>query len=333
MRNYWVRFGCFLTGYNYRIVMNSSEIAVKAVKRYTSAILIVCILWAFIGYVFTERYLHANLIGSIFGALILVFIIVQVERQIILSIKPTKALYISRGLIAVMMAIIGTIIIDQIIFKEDIELEKATFIQRRVDILLPAKTGQLQKQINDLDSAIKDKEVQLQQLTIEIGKQPNITVYNTQVTSKTVSTTIPDSITGKPKTVVTTNPQKILVSSSVPNPQAALIDPLQKSIDTLRSYKMGKDAALLDIRPSLEKEISAKVGFLDELEVMFSLITKSSVALIVWFIWFFFLMGLELLVLVGKINEKEDDYGRTIQHQMDLQIHKLELFARTAKQG
>ena len=60
MKNWWIRFGCFLTGYNYSIVRNSSEVAAKTVKRYTSAMLIVCILWAFIGYCFTRRYLHGG---------------------------------------------------------------------------------------------------------------------------------------------------------------------------------------------------------------------------------------------------------------------------------
>ena len=75
MNNWWIRFGCFLTGYNYAIVRNSSEVAAKAVKRYTSALLIVCLLWSFIGYSFAERYLESVLIGSIVGAIIAVVII------------------------------------------------------------------------------------------------------------------------------------------------------------------------------------------------------------------------------------------------------------------
>src|SRR5687768_5264852 len=152
MRRWWVKFGCFLTGYNYTIVRNSSEVTAKAVKRYTSAMIIVCIIWSFIGYVFTDRYLHGGRNGSIIGALVMIVIIVQIERQIILSINPSKLLYISRALIATMMAIIGAIIIDQIIFKEDIELEKITSIEERVKKALPPKTEELRAQILTLDS-------------------------------------------------------------------------------------------------------------------------------------------------------------------------------------
>jgi len=154
MKNWWIRFGCFLTGYNYGIVRNSSEVSAKAVKRYTSALMIVCILWSFIGYSFINRYVHGGTWGSLIGASLFVIIIIQIERQIILSINPTKWLYIFRGVIAIMMAIIGAIIIDQIIFKEDIDLEKITFIEARVKKALVPKTEELRNQIANLDTAV-----------------------------------------------------------------------------------------------------------------------------------------------------------------------------------
>ncbi|MEO8960887.1 MAG: DUF4407 domain-containing protein [Ginsengibacter sp.] len=330
MKNWWVRFGCFLTGYNYGIVRNSSEVAAKTVKRYTSAMLIVCILWAFIGYVFTDRYLHGGQFGSIVGAILLVVIIIQIERQIILSINPTFWLYLARGIIACTMAIIGAIIIDQIIFKEDIELEKITSIEERVRKALPPKTEELRNQITALDSAINKKEEERLNLISDIEKRPTTKVFSTQSAVTTEKRTIIDSITGKPIIIERTSPQMVTTTSNVPNPQIGLIAPLEQSISDLRIQKLSKDSALLNVRPALEKEISSKVGFLDELEVMYRLITRSNVALIVWLLWFFFLFGLEMLVLISKVNEKETDYEKTVKHHMDLQVRKLEAFAKAA---
>lgn len=331
MKNWWIRFGCFLTGYNYNIVRNSSEVAAKAVKRYTSAMVIVCILWAFIGYVFTDRYLHGGKVGSIAGAILLIIIIVQIERQIILSIDPSKWLYVARGVIAVMMAIIGTIIIDQIIFKEDIELEKITSIEERVKKALPPKTEELKSQIAALDSAIEKKEKERLQLISDVEKNPTSKVFSTQAVIKSEKRTSIDTLTGKPVITEKSSPQSVTTISNVPNPQIALIQPLEKTIADLRIQKSSKDSALLNVRPALEQQISSKVGFLDELEIMFNLLKRSNVALIVWLIWFFFLFGLEMLVLISKINEKENDYEKTVKHHMNLQLRKLDAFAKAAE--
>lgn len=333
LKNWWIKFGCFLTGYNYQIVNASSEVAAKAVKRYTSAMLIVCILWAFIGFVFTERYLHGGILGSIAGAIILMVVIIQIERQIILSINPSGWLYLSRGIIASMMAIIGAIIIDQIIFKEDIELEKITYIEERVKTALPPKTEELRNIIAKLDTAIAQKETERAALISDVEKNPTSRVISTQAITVSNKKTTIDSVTGKPTTVESTKPTTVATTSNVPNPKIALIAPLEQTIADLRTQKASKEAELINVRPALEKQISSKVGFLDELEVMYKLITRSNVALVVWFIWFFFLFGLEMLVLIGKMNEKENDYERTVKHQMSLQMQRLDVLAKRVQEA
>jgi hypothetical protein len=328
MKNWWIRFGCFMIGYNYSILKNCSEVSAKAVKRYTSAVLIVCLLWSFIGFTFTSRYLQGGIIGSLFGAIIFISVIVQIERQIILSINPSLLLYASRGVIAAMMALIGAIIIDQIIFKEDIELEKITFIEDRVTKALGPKTEVLRNQIDKLDTAILKKEIERSILIDDVSKNPTTKVFSSQPVLKSEKTTRRDSATNRDITVENTLPVTVTISSNVANPKISLITPLEETIKNLRKQKSEKDSLLLNIRPTLEKEISSKVGFLDELEVMYSLISRSGVALCVWLIWFFFLFGLEMLVLLSKANEKETDYEKVIKHHMQLQLKKLDLFAK-----
>lgn len=328
MKNWWIKFGCFLTGYNYDIVRNSSEISVKAVKRYTAAILIVCILWAFIGYSFTNRYLRGGEIVSCFGALIFVIIIIQIERQLILSINPSKSLMIARGVIAFMMAIIGSVIIDQIIFKEDIELEKITFIEERVKKAIEPKTKDLRDQIDQINKAILEKETERLTLIDDISKNPNMTVFSTQAVTTNVRSSAEDPETGKPVTVEKTSPVIVTTRSNTPNPKIQMIPSIEKTITELRNKKTEKETALINIRPKLEKDISSKVGFLDELKVMHSLLSQSVAAFMIWILWFLFLLGLEMLVLISKKSEKENDYERTVQHHMNLQFKKLDLFAK-----
>ena len=332
MHNWWIRFGCFLTGYNYNIVNASSEVAAKAVKRYTSALLIVGTVWAFIGYMFTSRYLHGGTWGSVAGAVIMVLIIIQVERQIILTVTPSKWLYFFRGLIAIMMAILGAIIIDQIIFKEDIELEQVSLIDEKVNKILPAKTADLRQQIIDIDSTITAKEAERLALMNDISKNPTIQSVTTQTVPLTVTNSVTDSLKNTRTTdrIVNANSRTV---SSIANPKMSFIQPLDMQIEGLRKRKNNLDSNLLALRPMVEKEIREKVGFLDELKVMYKLISESNIAMTVWFLWFFFLLGLEMFVLISKTSEKKNDYEETVLHQMNIQMKKLKLLENASERN
>lgn len=332
LRNWWIRFGCFLTGHNYAIVHNSSEVAAKSVKRYTSAMLIVCILWSFVGYTFTKRYLEGSVLACIAGAVIAVVIIVQIERQIILSMHPSKGLFIFRGCLALMMSILGAVIIDQIILKQDIELEKISYVTEKVDALLPSKTKELKDQIFSTDSTIIAKETERQQLIDDISRQPVIQTISTQTQTIPVPVTTTDE-NGKTTTTVQMRPSTTVLKSNTPNPKQALLAPLDSTISKMRQEKGVLDAKLLNIRPALESEIKEKVGFLDELKVMHRLISSSGVALAFWLLWLFFLLFIEMLVLFSKMGDKTNDYDKTVMHQMDLQNKKLDVLAALAQKS
>lgn len=327
MKNWWIRFGCFLTGHNYQIVRASSEVAVKAVKRYTSALIIVGLLWFFVGYMFTERYLHQQWWGSLAGGCIAVMIILQIERQIILSISPSKLLFISRGLIATVMAILGAIIVDQIIFKEDIELKKITHIKDLLDKGVQQRTVELNNEIEELNTAIQAKETERTKLIEDVGRKPTIPYTKITREPKVVRKSRVDPSNGQMVSYDTVIMTLSSSTSSIENPKQALIDPLNATIANLHAEKVRKEAMRLHIRTELEKEIRGKTGFLDELDMMYELITGSNVALSVWLLWAILLFALEMLVLISKGLDKKNDYDKAVTHHMELQIKRLNALA------
>src|SRR5690606_14036586 len=280
MRRIWLRFGCFLTGYNYRILSECSEASSKQVLRYTSAMLIVCVLWAFIGYFFTDRYLLAGVYPSVIGAAIMVLIVIQIERQVILTPRNLLLPGLFRAIIAIIMAVIGSFIIDQIIFNEDIEHQKILMLDDKVDAILPKKAAEIRRQIAEVDSTILAKEHERKDLLDDIGKNPTVTIFARSVTRHNAGTQNPDSLTSE--TVTRT-------SSQIPNPKIAFLEPFDEQISALRMQKMKKDSILLQLRPAVEAELMAHNGFLDELNVMFTIISRSRTALVVWILWFSFI--------------------------------------------
>lgn len=313
MKDLWVKLGCFMTGYNYTIVRNSSEASVKAVKKYLSALLIVCTLWGFVGYAFTQRYLHGNLYVSLIGALVMIVMVIQIERQIILSIGRNSLAYSFRILIGIVMAVLGSVILDQIIFKEDVEKKQISNIQTEVNRLLPIKTQELTSQIQYLDNSIQSKEEERIKTISDIAKNP--TVYSPSTTNQYEK----DSVTGR---LVLTN--KTVTSNSIPNPKAEMIPAIDAQIKYLREQKTLKENEKLNVQDVLEKDLKSKTGFLDELKILFSILFSSAIAFTVWILIFLFFLAIELFVLVNKFGDSKNDYDKTIVHQMEMKMKMLE---------
>ena len=313
MKDLWIKIGCFITGHNYAIVKNSSEASSKAVKKYLSAILIVATLWGFIGYAFTNRYLHGSVLVSVIGALVMVIIVIQVERQIILSVGKNKLAFAFRVAIGIVMAIIGSVILDQVMFKEDVEKHKIENVQVRVNEILPLKTRELTYQINQLDSAIKAKEAERALILADYNKNPMISAPS--VTGRFEK----DSSSGQMVEV-----GRVITTNSIQNPKAGLIVQIDEQLKAMQEQKAKKESEMLNARQLLEDDLNSKVGFLDELTILFSLLLTSGIALTVWILLFFFFLSIELFVLVNKYGDTVNDYDKTIIHQMALKIQMLE---------
>lgn len=326
MKDRWIKFGCFLTGYKYEVLQGCSEIAHRAVKRYTAALLIICILWAFIGYSFVSKYLAAEWYYSLLGAVLFVLIILQVERQIILSDSRSKWKYGIRAFIALIMAVIGSIIIDQIIFREDIKHKELFELNAQVDSLLPAKARELKSQLAETDSTISRKETERKILVAELTKNPTIQIIGKQNDAIPISSTMVDSNkTAITKTVLVR--KTAINTTSVPNPKMLMLAPMEQQVKELRIIKMGQENRVLKLRDEVEQQAKANSGFLFELRLMYHILRDSGPALFVWALWALLLLGIEIFIMINKMTHGETDYDATIQHHMELQKRKLKLLA------
>lgn len=312
MKDLWLKTGCFITGYNYRIVKCSSEASAKAVKKYLSAILIVSTLWGFIGFAFTQRYLHAGIPVSIIGSVIMIVMVIQIERQIILTLGKKRSAFIFRAIIGLIMAIIGSVILDQIIFKDDIEKLQIGNIQNEVIRILPQKNKELNSQILQIDSSIYAKERERAVLISEVGKQPTISTLSSLDQYE------------KDSTGTMALSKKSISNQSIRNPKAELIPNIDAQISTLRQQKFIKENEQLNKKKLLEDELRAKTGFLDELKVLVSILRSSSIALGFWIILATFFFFLELFVVASKWWDSEIDYDSKIIHQNKVQIKLLQ---------
>lgn len=307
MTNWWTRIGCFLTGWNINILETCTEASRKQLKKYTSAILILVIIWGFIGYAFADRYVRAPWWGCMIVASIFVVIIIQIERQIILTVGKNRKLAIFRILIAIIMAILGSAITDQIIFKEDIEKKMIQIVDRQVTEQLPNRLNVIDKKLQSLQIEIDSLDKKTLQLYDEINKRPTINIVSTS------STRVPMR---QEDGTIKYMPQNTIDTSPIVNPKSKQASINNQHLDVLRLQQENYTKAKMSVETSLRKELKSKQGFLEELNAIVEILGEKPVALIFYLILFCFLMFLELFVVMSKTSE-ECDYDLVVKHQLD----------------
>lgn len=315
MKNWWIKFGCLLTGWNYNILQSCTEASYKQLKKYTSAILILIILWAFVGYSFADRYIQTGMWGSIAIAVIFVLIIIQIERQIILNVGYNKFASIFRMVIAVIMAVLGSTILDQIIFKDDIEKKMIEIVDRQVKDQLPARLSVINGKLAELQVEIDSLDHRNIDLYQQISKNPTINTVSTSVTSVPIRND-DGSITNKNQRTVSNTP--------IANPKIKEADLNNNNLIQLRKQHEEYSQRKLKAEESLRAELKSKKGFLEELNSMLEILKESTVALIFYVILLAFLISLELFVLLSKSDKNRSDYDLVMEHQLDQKRKTLE---------
>jgi hypothetical protein len=308
MKNWWYKIGCYLTGWNSTILESCTESSRKQLKKYSSAILILIILWSFIGYSFAQRYVRAPWWGCLITAIIFVIIMIQIERQIILTVGKNRWLATFRLVIAFIMAIIGSAILDQIIFKEDIEKKMIEIVDRQVNEQLPNRLTIINTKLQELQFEVDSLDRKNLELYAEISKRPTIEAVSTirsPMTMRKLNGT--DSIVFQ--TTISRNP--------ISNPKMKEAEINNQHLDIIRKQKEDYTQRKMELETILREELKSKQGFLEELNAIIEIIVERPVALIFYLVLFLFLMSLELFVVVSKFGDKKCDYDLVVEYQLE----------------
>lgn len=312
---WWIKFGCFITGWNSKILANCSEASFKALKKYTSSMLILIILWAFTGYCFADRYAGAPWWACIIVAIIFVIIVIQIERQIILTVGKNRGVGILRVFLAIIMAILGSTIIDQIIFGDDVDKKMVEIRTEQVNKIAPARQKEIQLEIDRLAFAIDSLDKINMQMNEEIALRPTI------MTVQTMTTEVPvvhkdGSVTKEKSNSITRTP--------IENPRLKQVQSNEKNLQHMRTLLDEYNIKKLNVTAEVKKELEAQTGFLEELNALIRIMSENKIALIFYALLFFFLIFLELLVVMSKFGDKPCDYDLIIQHQLAVKKDALE---------
>ena len=314
--------GLFLIGWDKNIMKECGEASYRQYRKLLSAICIMMVLWGTIGYCFADRYLN---IESCFlkacVSLAFMFIILCVERVIILNVGKAYAMGGMRFLMAICMAILGSCIFDQIIFRNDIQQaiqeQREEIISKTITKRLSIYDSDIQRISQEMDS-LSEATIALNE---ELQKRPVIKGTNVSTQEQVIG--IDEN--GKPKKVKTQTVNTITLANPLTEQLKANNDQIQIYSTQLEQLRLDKK----EVAETVRAEISQRApGFIEELEATLKVVSQSKVSLAFYIILFCFLTFLELFVLTIKMGENKCDYELIVEKQLYM---KRSLMERTAQ--
>ena len=199
--SWWTKFGCILTGWNSTVLAQCSEASRSQLSKYTSALLILMIVWSITGFCFAQRYMGLPVWACCIVSLLFVTIVIMIERQILLTNQKSFKLMLFRGIIAAVMAIVGSTIFDQTMFGKDIDKQMANNIELQVADLMGKRVSIIDGKLAYIKAEKDSLERVNAQLQADVNANPWI-IQRSATTSqqklvvdgkiKTVNNLVPD---------------------------------------------------------------------------------------------------------------------------------------------
>ena len=304
--------GCFLIGWNKNILKECGEASYRQFRKLLSAICIMMVLWGTIGYCFADRYINIeSCLLKICVALAFMFIVLCVERVIILTVGKARMMSFMRVLLALCMAILGSCIFDQIIFRNDIQ---QAIQEHREDIIKETITKRLSIYDSDIQRITHEMD-SLSKATIILGEelQKRPTIQGTNVNTQEQVVGVDEN--GRPKKVKVQSVNTVTMANPLAEQLKANNDQIQIYSHQLEQLRQDKK----DIAQKTTEEVSQRApGFIEELEATLKVVSQSWISLAFYVILFCFLTFLELFVLTIKMGENKCDYELIVEHQLSL---------------
>lgn len=304
--------GCFLIGWNKNILKECGEASYRQFRKLLSAICIMMVLWGTIGYCFADRYINIeSCLLKICVALAFMFIVLCVERVIILTVGKARMMSFMRVLLALCMAILGSCIFDQIIFRNDIQ---QAIQEHREDIIKATITKRLSIYDSDIQRITHEMD-SLSKATIVLGEelQKRPTIQGTNVNTQEQVVGVDEN--GRPKKVKVQSVNTVTMANPLAEQLKANNDQIQIYSNQLEQLRQDKK----DIAQKTTEEVSQRApGFIEELEATLKVVSQSWISLAFYIILFCFLTFLELFVLTIKMGENKCDYELIVEHQLSL---------------
>lgn len=315
--------GCSLIGWDKKILNECGEASYRQYRKLLSAICIMMVLWGTIGFCFADRYINIeSYVLKTCVSVAFMFIVLCVERVIILTVGKARLMSVMRVLLALCMAVLGSCIFDQIIFRNDIQQaiqeHREDLIEETIKKRLTIYDSDIQRITQEMDSLSKDVIV----LNEELQRHPVIRGTNVSTQEQIVGV----DEKGKPQKVKTQTVNTVTLANPLAEQLKANNDQILIYSTQLEQLRQDKKEVADKVREEMNQRAA---GFIEELEATLKVVSQSKVSLAFYIILFCFLTFLELFVLTIKMGENKCDYELIVENQLYLKKSLVEQTAQS----
>jgi len=277
-------FFCQITGTDYQILKEDTQLSKNKVRLMGSVIFIPVSLWFLNGFLLARHTFSLNIILALSMAFVVGLLIFIIEQAVILA-KGGKWIVRFRVTLGLIVALLGATIMDEQLFKQDIQRQLAEDYQNKEQVL--------QKTIDNHYQA------QIQALTIDIQQKEEIWQKASQAYLAEADGTGGSKSKGCGKIC---QEKKKRAESCYANYKMA-----QKALTQLQEEKKQQF--------SQQKELlqNQTAGFLTNIKALHQIIKNDNWALLIYFLIFGFFFSLEFLVIIFKLTCDETNYERKIK--------------------
>ena len=119
-----MKFFCKITGDDYKMLVNETPESRKKVTALATVVFVPVIIWFVIGYLMSTQIMELTSLHGLFVAIVLAFLIFLLERTIIMA-NGSRLIKWFRIILGLVIALLGAIFLDEIVFHKDIEHQLA----------------------------------------------------------------------------------------------------------------------------------------------------------------------------------------------------------------
>jgi hypothetical protein len=277
---------CRITGDDYNLLKADTPESRKKVESMASVVFIPVIVWLFSGYLLVTQVLEGSVLSGLSVGFCMGFMVFLLEKNIIMA-HGSKSILIFRICLGAVIALIGAICIDEVIFKNDIDRALAQINRMEVESDRAKVDEKFAAIITSKTSEVDGKFQAWQKALEEAGKEADAT-----------------GGTGR-RGVGPVTQMKLNIAASLQNTY-------EKSKTELEEITAKMEAE----RDAAGNRVSASQNdnaLLIRIKALFRLVVSDWAMGIIYFLFMAFLFMLEFLVVFLKNSWPQTNYERRLE--------------------